>query len=303
MINKLIARIIPILPERLVWLFSKRYIAGKLLSDAVQLSTTWNKKGIRVTLDVLGEYIRQISEAEHYRQEYLKTIDAVKDNQLNASISVKPSMFGLLLDKEFCYQKLREVVAIASSKDISICLDMEDSSCTDDEIDLFEKLYTEFPAHVSFVLQAYLHRTLGDLEKIKKFSQDNYPVGIRICKGIYIEPENIAYQSKKNINKNYLSCLDYMMQNGFYCSIATHDKYLIDAALELIRRYNLSTKQYEFQMLYGVRPELGRSLSDNGHPLRIYVPYGTHWFGYSTRRLKENPRMISHILKALLIRG
>jgi proline dehydrogenase len=303
MINRFIAKIISWMPEKFVWLFSQRYIAGKLLSDAVKISKSLNIKGVRVTLDVLGEYIKQKNEAVEYKYSYLKTLDAIKENGLNASISLKPTMFGLLIDKEFCYLQIKEVIVKAKENGVSVCLDMEDSTCTDIEITLFEKLYQEFPDTISFVLQAYLHRTFSDLERLQKINRADCPIRIRICKGIYIEAGNIAYQSKKEINDNYIKCLAYMMQNGFFCSIATHDKRLLKKAEELILINKLSAENYEFQMLYGVRPELGKSLTAKNYPLRVYVPYGTHWYGYSTRRLKENPRMISHIIKALIFRG
>lgn len=255
MLNKFIARFISIMPEGLVWVFSKRYIAGKSLSDAVKVSTALNENNIRVTLDVLGEYIKQTYEAIEYKLGYLKTIEAVNENKLNATISLKPSMFGLLIDADFCYLQIKEVIEKAKSAGVAICLDMEDSSCTDIEISLFEKLYNEFPESVSFVLQAYLHRTYSDLERLAKINKKEFPIGIRICKGIYIEPEKIAYQTKKGINQNYAACLEFMMKNRFYCSIATHDKLLIKAANQLITNYKLSTNNYEFQMLYGVRPK------------------------------------------------
>lgn len=303
MLNKLIADMVSVMPENLVWLFSKRYIAGKTLEDAVNVTLQLNGQGIYATIDVLGEYIKQTSEALDYKEGYIKTIDAVKNNSLKATLSLKPSMFGLLLDYEFCYKQIRDVIQRAKEAGISICLDMEDSSCTDIELNLFEQLYLEFPDTVSLVLQAYLHRTLNDLKRLQKINKLEYPINVRICKGIYIEPESIAFRKKQEINRNYKLCLEFMMFNHFYCSIATHDEQLVNSALELIKQNNLDTSRYEFQMLYGVRPELRHKLVELNHPMRVYVPYGTHWFGYSTRRLKENPRMVTHIIKALIVRG
>ncbi|MBN2485082.1 MAG: proline dehydrogenase family protein [Bacteroidales bacterium] len=302
-INKIIAKIVSVMPEKLVWIFSKKYIAGKTLDDAVRVTRQLNSGGITATIDVLGEYIRKTQEALEYKEGYIKTIEAIHSNNLKATLSLKPSMFGLLIDKDFCFGHIREVVKFAHDSNISICLDMEDSTCTDNELDIFERLYREFPKTVSFVLQAYLHRTIRDLERLSKINNAESPINVRICKGIYIEPQQIAYQKKQDVNKNYVRCLTYMAANNFYCSIATHDKKLITAANHIISQYKLAKDRYEFQMLYGVRPDLRKTIVDKGHAMRVYVPYGTHWFGYSTRRLKENPRMITHILKALIFRG
>jgi proline dehydrogenase len=168
---------------------------------------------------------------------------------------------------------------------------------------MFRKLRTEFPKNVGLVFQAYLRRTLSDLEKIKDLNSEDNPINFRLCKGIYIEPAEIAFKGHQEVREHYLEDLEYMLKNKMYAAIATHDKYLIDNACKLIEKYNVPKNRYEFQMLYGVTPELRQSIVDKGHLMRVYVPFGKHWFGYSTRRLKENPKMASHIIKALFIRG
>lgn len=303
MLNKAIANIIAKMPENLVWIFSKRYLAGKELSDAVKVTQELNGRGVETTMDVLGEYIHNKQEAISYKEQYLQTITAVKENGLKATISVKPTMFGLLLDKDFCFEQVREVVAYADKLGMSICLDMEDSTCTGMEVEMFERLYTEFPASITFVLQAYMRRTLEDLKRLAKVNNPQSPINIRICKGIYIEPEEVAYQKKEEVRNNYLSCLNYMLENGFFCSIATHDTHLVKGAKALLEKYQVESHRYEFQMLFGVRPKLRGRLVEQKHPLRVYVPYGVHWFGYSIRRLQENPKMVTHIIKSLFIRG
>lgn len=303
MVNRLIAALVPYMPERFVWLFSKRYIAGKTLDDAVKISQTLNGRGISVTVDVLGEYIKEKAEAEAYKQQYLMTIGQIQLNNLKATISVKPTMFGLLIDPEFCHQQIKEVLTRATEARVKVCMDMEDSGCTDRELALFENLYNEFPETISLVLQAYLKRTLDDLKRLSKMNKKEFPIDVRICKGIYIEPAAIAFKHKEDVNTNYINCLNFMFENNFFCSIATHDISLVSRALASIVRYNISRNRYEFQMLYGVRPELRDRLVKEGHPMRVYIPYGEHWFGYSTRRLKENPRMVSHIIKALFTGG
>ncbi len=303
MFNRFLAKIIALLPQNLVWIFSKRYIAGKELKDALRISRELNAARIKSTIDVLGEYIKQTDEAIEYKRGYLQTIEMLKNEHIDATLSVKPSMFGLLLDVDFCYQQLKEVMEKASDSGLSVCMDMEDSSCTQMELDLFEKLYKEFPGTVSLVLQAYLHRTLKDLQWLKSIMLPEYPINVRICKGIYIEPEEIAYQGYQAVNKNFIACIGYMLDNGFFSALATHDKRIIAAAKQMLKQKAIEPSIYEFQMLYGVRPSLRDKLVKEGHNMRVYVPYGTHWYGYSTRRLKENPRMITHIVKALIFRG
>lgn len=303
MLNAIIAKMVSHMPENLVWLFSKRYIAGKDLSDAVTLTQKLNTLNIEATVDVLGENIQQKEEAILYKQKYLETIESIIANGLKATLSLKPSMFGLLIDRDFCLEQISEVIEKASVSGLLVCLDMEDSSCTDKELTLFEQLYRKYPAVVTIVLQAYLKRTLADIQQLEKISSSVSPINIRLCKGIYVESPEISYQTKKEININYITCLSYILENNFFAAIATHNKQLISKALEIIKQKKIPHKKYEFQMLYGVRPELRKKIVYLGHPMRVYVPYGTYWFAYSTRRLKENPRMVSHIIKALIFRG
>jgi len=180
---------------------------------------------------------------------------------------------------------------------------MEDSQCVDAEIEIFEELRKKFPGNVGLVLQAYMHRTKADLEHLNILNSENFPINFRLCKGIYVEPEEIAFKGYQEVRDNYLKDLEFMFQNKMYAAIATHDKFLIDNAYQLIEKYNVPKDRYEFQMLYGVTPELRQSIVDKGHTMRVYVPYGKHWFNYSTRRLKENPKIASDIIKALFVRG
>ena len=303
MFNKLIASLLPYFPKRLVWIFSRRYIAGSTLNDAIRVSHELNKQGIMVTLDVLGEFITSLDEAEENKKQYLEVIDRAVAKKIDGNFSVKPTSFGLLLDKELCYKHIRELVEKAASYNNFIRIDMEDSKCVDLEIELFQKLYQEFPKNVGLVFQAYLKRTFDDLKKMTEFSKPEAPLNFRLCKGIYVEPARIAFKDHDEINKHYLEDLEYMLQQGFYPGIATHDKFLIDNSFKLIEKYTYNPDQYEFQMLYGVTPELRKSILDRGARMRVYVPFGTHWFGYATRRLKENPKMASYIIKALFVRG
>ena len=303
MFNKLIAGLIPFMPKSFVWVFSKRYIAGKTIEEAMKASKELNEQGNMVTLDVLGEFIKNLDEAEANKKEYLEIIDISEKNGIDGNYSLKPTMFGLLIDPEVCYKHIREIVAKAASYNNFVRVDMEDSQCVDLELDLFRKLKAEFPKNVGLVFQAYMRRTLDDIKNLEDIHSEETPINYRLCKGIYVEPAEIAYKDKQEIRDHFLKDLEYMFQKGMYPGIATHDKALVEGAYKLIEKYNVPKDKYEFQMLYGVTPELRQSILDKGHRMRIYVPYGEQWFAYSTRRLKENPKMASLIIKALFVRG
>jgi proline dehydrogenase len=303
MFNKLIAATLPYMPQKLVWIFSKRYIAGESLEEAIQASKNLNKEGIKVTIDLLGEFIKDLHQATENKEAYLRIIEAFEENKIDGNYSVKPTFFGLLIDEEVCYQNIRTIVAKAAEHNNFIRVDMEDSSCVDQEITLFRRLKAEFPNHVGLVVQAYLRRTLEDVNNMMDLQNGSSKLNYRLCKGIYVEPEEVAYKKYKEINANYLKGLEFMLQNNVYPAIATHDKNLVEAAFKLIEKYKVPKDKYEFQMLYGVTPELRKMILDKGHNIRVYVPFGKDWFGYSTRRLKENPKMAMLIIKALFNRG
>jgi len=303
MFNKIIAATLPYFPKKFIWIFSRAYISGESIDDAMRVSKELNSKNIKVTLDVLGEFIKNLDEAEANKKEYLHLIDVACKNVINGNFSVKPTSFGLLIDKNVCYTHIREIVAKAASCNNFIRIDMEDSPCTDLEIDLFRKLKTEFPGNVGLVLQAYLKRTYSDIENMLALNTPEGSLSYRLCKGIYIEPEAIAYKKYEEINIHFLEDLELMLRNKVFVGIATHDKPLVEGAYRLLEKYNVPKNMYEFQMLYGVTPGLRESIVNAGHNMRVYVPFGRQWFGYSTRRLKENPEMASHIIKALFIKG
>ncbi|HAN17664.1 MAG: proline dehydrogenase [Bacteroidetes bacterium GWC2_33_15] len=303
MFNKFIASILPYFPKSFVWLFSKRYIAGKTVEDAIRVSKELNSQGVMVTIDILGEFIKNLDEAETNRKEYIELIERVEKEKINGNYSVKPTMFGLLIDKEVCYKHIREIVAVAAKHNNFIRIDMEDSPCTDMEIEIYRRLKAEFPNHVGLVLQAYMKRTLSDIQNLMEVHTPEVPLNFRLCKGIYVEPAKIAYKKYEEINEHFLEDIDFCLKNGIYPGIATHDKPVVEGAYKLIEKYNVPREKYEFQMLYGVTPELRKSIIDKGHRMRVYVPFGEQWFGYSTRRLKENPKMAWLIIKAIFVRG
>lgn len=303
MFNRFIAAILPVFPKKFIWLFSRPYISGETIEDAMRVSKELNKKKIKVTLDVLGEFIKTLEEAEANKKEYLNLIDISFNNGVIGNFSVKPTSFGLLLDKSICLSHLREIVTKAASYDGFIRIDMEDSPCTDLEIELFRKLKSEFPANVGLVLQAYLKRTSQDIRNLLDLNTPEIPLSFRLCKGIYIEPEAIAFKEYEEINSHFLENLEFIFSNKIHVGIATHDKPLVEGAYKLIEKYKVPKNMYEFQMLYGVTPKLRDSIVRDGHSMRVYVPFGKQWFGYSTRRLKENPKMATHIIKALFYKG
>ena len=293
---------LPYFPEKLIWIFSKRYISGQDITDALAESRKLNQSGILVTVDLLGEYIKNLSEADDYKTQYIDLIRRFTAEKIDGNFSVKPSMFGLLLDQEACYLNIRAIVETADKCNSFIKIDMEDSECTSIELEIFRRLKSEFPNRVGIVVQAYMRRTLDDVKNLLDLHSPEAPLNFRLCKGIYIEKESIAYKGYQEIRNHYLADLRYMFQNGIYVGIATHDKYLIDKAYEIIEELKIPNDKYEFQMLYGVAPKLRKSIVDQGHRMRVYVPYGKQWFNYSTRRLKENPNMVWHILKAMFVR-
>lgn len=303
MFNKLIAWMLPFFPKKFVWLFSKRYIAGTTIEDAIRESRKLNKEGNMITVDLLGEFITKLDQAMENKKEYLDIIETFEKEKIDGNYSLKPTMFGLLIDEEKCYEHIREIVAKAAGYGNFVRVDMEDSQCVDSELKLFRRLKEEFPENVGLVFQAYLKRTLDDIRGLEDLNNEKNPINYRLCKGIYVEPAEIAYKKYREINDHFLEDLEYMFAKKMYPGIATHDKPLVEGAYKLIEKYNVPRDMYEFQMLYGVTPELRKSIVEKGHRMRVYVPFGSQWFAYSTRRLKENPRMASLIIKAIFIRG
>lgn len=303
MFNRFITLLLPFMPEKLVWVFSRKYIAGETIEDAIRACRELNETKIKATIDLLGEFITRLDEATENKKAYLAIIDRIEKEKIDANYSLKPTSFGLLIDVEICYQNIREIVVKAAGHNNFIRIDMEDSQCTDREIELFRKLHREFPKNVGLVIQSYLKRTLKDIQDLHDLHSHEIPLNFRLCKGIYVEPEAIAWKKYQDINDHYLEDLEYMFTEGMYPGIATHDKPLVEGAYRLIEKYRIPKDKYEFQMLYGVTPDLRKSIIDKGHIMRVYVPFGKKWFGYSTRRLKENPKMATHIIKALFVRG
>jgi proline dehydrogenase len=294
---------LPYMPKKLVWIFSKRYIAGETIDDGLNASVKLNNENIDVTVDLLGEFINNMEQAKENRDKYFEIIEQFTNRNIRCNFSLKPTMFGLLINKETCYNYIRDIVKKSAERNNFVRVDMEDSQCVDIELDIFRRLKVEFPKHVGLVVQAYLKRTLDDIKSLIDLNSPENPLNFRLCKGIYIEPAKIAHKDANVIRQKFLEDLEFMFTNKIYVGIATHDKFLINESYKLIEKYHVPENMYEFQMLYGVTPELRNSIVKKGHLMRVYVPFGKEWFGYSTRRLKENPKMAMLIIKALFIRG
>ena len=303
MLNKFIANTLPYMPKKLIWIFSKRYIAGETIEDGLKACQELNQQGVEVTVDLLGEFITTIQQAEENKIKYIEIIERFTSAEIIGNFSLKPTMFGLLIDKDICFTNIEDVIRKAAEKKSFVRIDMEDSQCVDSEMEMYRKLQQKYPAHVGLVVQAYLRRTKNDLMNLSNIHVNGTPLNFRLCKGIYIEPKHIAFKTYDEVCEHYLDDLNFMFDHKMYVGIATHDKYLVDRATRMIEEKNIDKTKYEFQMLYGVTPELRSGIVKQGHKMRVYVPFGKDWFGYSTRRLKENPEVASHIIKALFFRG
>lgn len=298
-LNHLIAQCLPLVPKPLVKPFARRYVAGETIEEMLSLVRQFHHQGLHSTVDLLGEFIHHPSEARMTAEAYKTILKKLHDDpeqlNLSANVSVKLTALGLLLDKDLCYDLIHDIVATALAYQNFVRIDMEDSTCTEDTILIYLKLRQEF-TNVGIVLQAYMRRTLEDARRIMNEDAGHF----RLCKGIYIEPYDVAFQDKEIVHKNYAMVLEEMLRHKAYVGIATHHEELVWEAHRLIDQYKLSQNEYEFQMLLGVAPELRERLLKAGHKVRIYVPYGKDWYAYSLRRLKENPRLITHVLKNVL---
>ncbi len=292
--DKLVVWGIPFVPKPIVGYFSKNYIAGPVLEDAIATVKDLNAKGMMATMDLLGEESMSKKEAEEAVAEYMRIIQAIDEHKLDCNLSIKPTQMGLLIDKEYCFNNIRTIVAEATKHNNFVRIDMEDNTTTSNTISMYLRLKEEFGDHVGTVIQAYLRRTSDDINNLLE-----HKANLRFCKGIYVEDRKIAYKDMPIINENYKFNIEKLLSNNCYTGIATHDEILVWHALSLIEKLKLKPEQYEFQMLLGVDEQLRQIIVDSGHRLRVYVPYGKEWYAYSTRRLKENPKMAGYVLKSI----
>jgi proline dehydrogenase len=286
LLDHAIARVLPAVPKRLVRKLASPYIAGPTLEDAVRVVRRLNIEGKLATIDVLGEEVTSAEEAGEIARAYHRVLACIEREQLDANVSIKLTGLGLELDRGLCRSNLEAVVDDARARGNFVRIDMEDSSTTDATLELYRELRAGGRTNVGVVLQAYLRRTLADANGLEN---------VRLCKGIDLEPSDLAYQDADEVRESFLATLRVLLEQESYVAIATHDETLIRQGERLMRERGLAPGRYEFQMLLGVRAERGDELVRSGHRLRVYVPFGTHWYRYSLRRLQENPKIAGYV--------
>ncbi len=296
-IDQLLARGVPLMPRPLVRRFAAPYIAGETLAEAVETSRRLNAAGKRVTIDVLGEEIDALGEAIAIRDTYIAVLDALAKHRLDGDVSVKPTGLGLNIDRDACRDLIGAIAEHAAACGTTVEIDMEDSSTTTDILAVYHELRARGHENLGIVLQAMLRRTPADIDAMAGLQPR-----VRICKGIYVEPPDVALQGFDEVRAAWVAALERLIEIGAYPAIATHDAYLIEQATARVTAAGMAPDAYEFQMLLGVRPGLGDELVRNGHPVRVYVPFGNRWYEYSVRRLRENPGLARSVARGTLAR-
>lgn len=295
-LNKLIVSTLPLVPRSIVGRFASRYIAGELFEDAIEVVRKLNAGRLMATIDLLGEDVTNRDEAIAAREACKSVLSGVDAQKLDSNLSVKLTQLGLKLNRQFCTENLVEILEVARHHRNFVRIDMEDSTCTDDTLEIYRTVRKSF-SNVGVVIQAYLRRSEADVRELAREKAN-----VRLCKGIYVEPESIAFQRGEEVRENFLKLLDLLLRSRCYVGIATHDENLITASYRTIKSMNLDRHECEFQMLLGVRHTLRSSIVQLGHRMRIYVPFGKHWYAYSMRRLKENPQIALYIFRAMFTR-
>lgn len=289
----LIVKGLPLVPRAIVGRVASRYVAGEKLEDALAVVERLSAEGAMATLDLLGEEVAERSKATAAADEYVRMLDAIAARGLPANVSIKLTSLGLKIDADFCRENAERIVAAAAGHGNFVRIDMEDHTTTDRTLAIYREIFTRHQ-NVGVVFQAYMRRTLADIAALPAAGAN-----VRLCKGIYIEPRAVAWKGYETVRMNFLRGLEKLLAAGVYVGIATHDEHLACGAVALVDRLQVPRERYEFQMLHGVDPELRQILIAGGHRLRVYVPYGRDWYPYSTRRLRENPEVATHILKGM----
>ena len=295
LLDRAIARVLPAVPKPVVRRLSDRYIAGPELDDAVETVRALNEAGKKATLDVLGEEVQAAEEAAAIRTEYERAMDVIEAEGLDANVSVKLTGLGLKVDPRLCAESVRALTLKSEEHGRFVRIDMEDSSTTTATLELYRELRAEGHDNLGIVLQAMLRRTLDDVLELADLRPN-----VRVCKGIYVEPAEIAYQGDEAIRFNFVETISALWARGAKVAVATHDEILVEKALALIREGGLGPERYEFQLLLGVRENLADELVRGGHTVRVYVPYGQKWYEYSLRRLQENPKIAGYVARDTL---
>ncbi len=273
-----------------------RFIAGETIDEAVAAIRDLNAHGCTASFDHLNESVASIAETEAEVREYLDVLARIDETGIDSNVSIKLTQFGLEIDPDLAYRNARRIVEDAARRGNFVRVDMEGSNVTQATIDVFKRLRAEFGLNdVGIVIQSYLYRTMDDARDLLKI-----PARIRLCKGAYNEPPEVAYPAKKDVDDNYVRVMQVLLDSGVYHGIATHDPKMIDATIEFAQHEGIGKEAFEFQMLYGIRRDLQTQLARDGYRVRVYVPYGKHWYPYFMRRLAERPANIWFVLRNML---
>ena len=291
LLNKIIVSALPLLPRSIVKVFSNRYVAGINYKQALKAIVDLNQNNQLATIDILGEHTEDKKESMEITSDYINLLNEIKDKELDCNLSIKPSHIGSDMGYDIAFNNFKKILKKSIETNNFIRIDMESSNLTDTTIELYNNL-KKISSDIGIVFQAYLYRTENDIKNLKKGSN------IRLCKGIYKESENIAYQKNMEINKNYLKLLKIAFEREIYVGIATHDKELIKESIKLINTMKIDNNMFEFQYLYGVPMKDNiKTYHNNNFKIRSYVPFGKEWYEYSIRRIKENPKIASYVIK------
>lgn len=273
-----------------------RFVAGNTIDVAKDVIKQLNHKGLDVTLDYLGEFIIDENEAEEIANHCIKAIEIIGNERLNSQVSIKLTSMGLDISKDVVLSNMRRILAKAKKQGVFITIDMEDYSRCEKTLKIFKQLRSEYD-NVGTVLQAYLYRTVDDVEDL-----GTYQANLRLVKGAYKESEDVAFPDKKDVDLNFKKIIKMHLLNGHYTAIATHDDQIIEYTKQIVNKYSIPKTQFEFQMLYGIRPEKQLEIVNEGYKMRVYVPYGTDWYGYFMRRMAERPANIAFVIKGMIKR-
>lgn len=297
--SRFVVLTLPLAPRLIVGKIAGRYVAGETREEALRVAQALSSRGAMATLDLLGEEVSERHRAAEAVEEYIRLFDAINEtgaiegSGFDANVSIKLTLLGLKIDASFCRDNVERIALAAKKYGNFLRLDMEDRSTTDGTLRIYRDLQGRL-GNLGVVLQSYMRRTLRDIDELPAEGAN-----VRLCKGIYIEPRRVAWKGFETVRRNYVAALEKLIRREIYVGIATHDEYLVCAAVELLDRYSVPTDRYEFQMLLGVDEELRNTLLDGGHRLRVYIPYGRDWYQYSVRRLRENPEIARHVARAM----